>query len=336
MRIVLSTTVFTCAIALAGCAADDIDAPTNLGHLDIPLSTVGGDGQTYVLQNAIIDINGPANLSIVDSQDSVADVMVPEGDYTLTLRDGWNLAILHADGTTAPVDAVLACKNPLPVRVEATLFTSASFQFLRGSDDGTLGIGFGVTSNPGLLTGKVHVTSDFSWDGGENSSNVENGFTGLQGQDVDVRLRFGVIDSSTTSYADGSSHRIYYTTPVRVGFSGDVYTSYLAGELATRLTGNLLGFQLSYDPVTAQVTAELQLSDMLPDGSFVVTGMARTAMPFVGLDAGGFPTLTPGYTYRIDTDTFYVERYQKMGDVSTRTGSMSGPATLYLQVPTAP
>jgi hypothetical protein len=222
------------------------------------------------------------------------------------------------------VAAELASPNPLALRVEATQTVSAPFQFVLGSDDGALLISFGVQTRVAVVSGKLHVTGDYTTDHQPGHPNVDNAFTGLIGQDVDFRLRFEVRQASTWTNPDGSKVRAYTSGPSRVVFAGDPTTSVLAGPLARRLMGSFTSVQLTAK--NGQVTATFGLgnSDATSYLSLAATGArVRNA----SIDAQGFPLLAPGVITLFDQAQVTLTHFV-VGDPALGSGSLVSDAVM--------
>jgi hypothetical protein len=136
------------ALAFAGCAAEE----SEVGSVALYLRSAGSDGASYMLRNAVFDLEGSADETVYtdngDTNEEVRLVDVPSGMVQVTLRDGWRLE-RNERGSWVAVDAWLVSDNPLWVEVTPEGVAPAVFQFQLESGEyvapeGTLGIDFEV------------------------------------------------------------------------------------------------------------------------------------------------------------------------------------------------
>jgi hypothetical protein len=306
----LALLLVTCgAFVGAGCG-DELAAPPagEVGHLQIPLSTVGDNGQTYVLSNAIFDCYGPTSTTVVAPDDVGGGVFVDLalGEYSIVLRDGWQVQVVSGDGRRDPVTAVLASKNPLPVRLLPGGPTAvARYEFLLGDGTTPLNLTFGVAGHAASIAGRMHVTSDVGKDAAGNR--LENGFTGLTGQDLDYVARFAYTGTQTVDFSDGSKARYYFGGATLLTFAGDPVGT-LAGQLARELSGNRVVVTLRIVQGNG-IQAVVSLMDEHPEGR-----LAFSIGPVIvngSIDADGYPEIAPGPAplRPTDADGITVQRF---------------------------
>jgi hypothetical protein len=287
MRRALYLVLLVVTGGVLGCAGEPGGEVGDVGRLQLPLTTLADDGQTYVLSNAVFDCYGPTTETFVapdDGTDISAEVAL--GQYSIVLRDGWQLSQRQADGTLAAVAAVLGSENPLPVRVLPGAPTIAPFEFLLGAGGGTLRISFGVATKVSVIAGHFHVDEDYRFD--PEHQPIDNGFTGLRGQDVDYEARF-VLDHAENQPSEDGNRRIYFGRSPHLTFSGDPNAP-LAGELARELDGNLMWITLRITPSGTKMT--ISFDDEYASGSLHFDiGPVDVAAT---IDDTGFPVLPAG------------------------------------------
>ena len=112
------------AILLAGCAS--IGAPAGGTTVVIPLA---GDG--YLLTAASFHFTGPDELSVsTDDGDPALAIELAPGVYQVELEPGWQLARVLDDGSSQPVDAVLAGPAAQTIPVVPGESIEVRFEFL--------------------------------------------------------------------------------------------------------------------------------------------------------------------------------------------------------------
>jgi Lamin Tail Domain len=126
-------------LALLGAAPACSDLPPPpIGQLRLGLSSGIGEGY-YELSQASFAVEGAAELTLESDDQSSGDTLqraLPEGDYSVRLLEGWQLARV-GPGNSVPVEAELASQNPLAFSILAGELTTVTFQFrtLDGSGD---------------------------------------------------------------------------------------------------------------------------------------------------------------------------------------------------------
>ncbi len=143
------------ALGLTAAACNETEAPaptSEMGTVQMALTAVGSDGDTYRLRNATIHVNGPTTAAVRvdeaygDSQVFAATVDV--GEYTITLEDGWTLQRRNGEDYQ-DVAAELVSPNPTPVDVHrnetsvvAVIFETvdAEIEFATGDLEVWLGV----------------------------------------------------------------------------------------------------------------------------------------------------------------------------------------------------
>jgi hypothetical protein len=138
---------------LLGCgdpAALDQGGQAAFGTLSMPLATVV-NGVHYRLATGRFSLSGPVEIDRLQENGSGTIVIasLPEGDYEVTLHDGWVLERQMESGFEAVV-AELASPNPRPVRIESEQTTMVAWLFR--TDAELVG-----PEPPGLLQGNLAV-----------------------------------------------------------------------------------------------------------------------------------------------------------------------------------
>jgi hypothetical protein len=113
-----------CADAPVSVQADD----GALGALSMPIATIV-NGIRYRLTNDAFSIAGPVSRALQhNGSGTIVFAAVPEGDYEVTLHDGWVLE-RQAESGFEPVQAELVSPNPRPVRIESEQTTMVAWVF---------------------------------------------------------------------------------------------------------------------------------------------------------------------------------------------------------------
>jgi hypothetical protein len=122
----------------------------SLGTLSMPLVTIVNDIR-YRLTEDHFSVTGPVEIEELshNGDGSIVVATLPEGDYEVTLHDGWVLE-RETDAAFEPIEATLASPNPRPVRIESEQTTTVVWLF---QTDGNP-VGF---EPPGLFQGNLGV-----------------------------------------------------------------------------------------------------------------------------------------------------------------------------------
>ncbi len=139
------------ALLAAAPACSDLPPPP-IGQLRLGLSSGIGEGQ-YELSHASFAVEGAAELTLESDDAEANDTLqraLPEGDYSVRLLDGWQLARVGTS-ESEPVEAELASQNPLPFSILAGELTTVTFQFR------TLGAGGGPSGGDGEVRIGIEV-----------------------------------------------------------------------------------------------------------------------------------------------------------------------------------
>ena len=181
-----TTTALAACVALSAAACGELEAPaptSEMGTVQLALTAVGSDGDTYRLRSATIQITGPTTASVAldeaygDSPVFAATVDV--GEYTITVEDGWILQRDNGHGFE-DVSAEMVSPNPAPVAVHrnetsvvAIIFETpdAEIEFATGDLEVWLGVnhldcahGEYVTRSCGAnLTGRQFRMCEEGW-----------------------------------------------------------------------------------------------------------------------------------------------------------------------------
>jgi lamin tail-like protein len=131
-------------LCLFAAACSDLPAPP-IGQLQLGLQSGIGEAQ-FKLSQAEFAISGAAELTLRSEDDPDSDSLeqaLPVGQYTVELRDGWQLERVGASGTRV-VAAELSSANPMEFGISSGELTTLTFQFrtraggVSGSSDGQL------------------------------------------------------------------------------------------------------------------------------------------------------------------------------------------------------
>jgi hypothetical protein len=117
-------------VSLAMVSACSDLPPPPIGQLRLGLSSGLGE-ERYALSQATFVIEGAAEITLDSEDDPAKDSLeraLPEGDYTVQLLDGWQLARVGPSGSE-PVRSELSSANPLPFSILAGELTTVTFQF---------------------------------------------------------------------------------------------------------------------------------------------------------------------------------------------------------------
>jgi hypothetical protein len=152
---------------LSACDVAPTAGDESVGTLSMPLITVV-NGIRYRLTEDRFSLSGALEIDELqhNGDGSIVVATLPEGDYEVTLHEGWVLERQTESGFE-PIEAELASPNPRPVHVESEQTTTVVWLFQTdgppvvleppGLLQGNLGVA--DSSNPGTnLVGDVLVT----------------------------------------------------------------------------------------------------------------------------------------------------------------------------------
>jgi hypothetical protein len=113
---------------LIGCGDAPATSEAPLGTLSMPLATIV-NGVRYRLTTDTFILSGPIERELQHNGDgSIVFAALPEGDYEVTLQDGWVLE-RQAEVGFEPVVAELASPNPRAVHIESEQTTTVAWIF---------------------------------------------------------------------------------------------------------------------------------------------------------------------------------------------------------------
>jgi hypothetical protein len=200
---------------LAGCAGGaDVsaisaeDGVSRAGMLQIPLLATAPSGVEYRLENAVFEITNPfvtppVNLELPADADTLT-VELPQSafdfDYSVLLRDGWELRQVAADGSERPVNATLVSANPTSFTIRAQRTTPVTYQFRANSGVITTGDGavaISVSVDDSLIDDFEDGDGELVAIGGRNGGWFTfNDGSGLQLPAPDTEIVPQVLDAS--------------------------------------------------------------------------------------------------------------------------------------------
>jgi hypothetical protein len=135
------------------CTGQMPDMPVNQGSMTLALAATGPDGQTYLLRNGSITIDGPTTAVIETESDltaTVRSITAAAGNYTVSLAEGWSINRVDPMLGNVAVDASLVSANPQMVHVSPATTTTVRLRFT------VAGIG-DVVLDPGQLDVAIEI-----------------------------------------------------------------------------------------------------------------------------------------------------------------------------------
>lgn len=201
--------------ALAGCsggadvsAIEGHDGVQRAGTLQIPLTATAPSGAVYRLANAVFEITNPfvsppVSLEVPADDDSLIVELPPSAfdfDYSVFLRDGWELHEVAADGSERAVNATLVSFNPTSFTIRAQRTTPVTYQFRASSSVITTGDGavsISVSVDDSLIDDFEDGDGDLVAIGGRNGAWFTfNDGSGVQTPAPDTEIVPQVLDAS--------------------------------------------------------------------------------------------------------------------------------------------
>jgi hypothetical protein len=165
----------------------------SLGTLAMPLATIV-NGIRYRLTTDRFSLSGPIEQDLQHNGDgSIVVAALPEGDYEVTLHDGWVLE-RQADGGFEAVVAELVSPNPRAVRIDSEQTTTVAWLF---QTDGTP---LSLEQPPGLFQGNLAVA-----DSTNPATAIFGDVLATNAVHVDALAGIASIDGSLTIEAEVSS-----------------------------------------------------------------------------------------------------------------------------------
>jgi Lamin Tail Domain len=263
-------------VLFAAPACADLPLPP-VGSLRLGLSSGFGE-EHYQLSHASFAIEGAAEITL-DSDDAPTDDSLeralPEGDYSVQLRDGWQLERVGANGAEL-VAAELTSGNPLSFSIATGELTTVTFQFHtldagngppNGGGDGDVRIAIEVDGEgaPSVIISElmknpsVLADADGEWLELHNagSGDIDLGGCTLARDEQDLTIEGSLVirGGEYLTFANGEAP----------GFTPDVLYSGLSlpntGSFVLRLTcGSQLLDQVAVDPAVPVQRAGRSLS----------------------------------------------------------------------------
>ncbi|MDP6943701.1 MAG: hypothetical protein QF464_06085, partial [Myxococcota bacterium] len=131
----LATMLLAIALAFAGSACDGTESGSRdieTGTVQMALTAVGTDGDTYRLRKATLQVDGPTSAT-VELDEAYGDspvfrAVVDTGQYTITLEEGWVLQRYNGESFET-VEAELLTENPAKTMVERNATTIVNLVF---------------------------------------------------------------------------------------------------------------------------------------------------------------------------------------------------------------
>jgi hypothetical protein len=164
-----------------------------VGTLSMPLATIV-NGIHYRLTTDRFSLAGPVERDLQhNGEGSIVVATLPEGDYEVTLNDGWVLE-RQADSGFEAVVAELVSPNPRAIHIESEQTTTVAWLF---QTDGTP---LSLEQPPGLFQGNLAVA-----DSTNPASSIFGDVLANEAAQVDALAGIASIDGSLTIEADVSS-----------------------------------------------------------------------------------------------------------------------------------
>lgn len=126
---------FLCLLALSACGTDLREseamfrAADESGSLKVTLLGKGENGHLYRLRKATFEVSGNAMLTLAGRDLDKLSAPLPEGDYQMFLRPGYELVERSADGSEQVIPARLSSPNPMRLHVAAHVDGSVALSF---------------------------------------------------------------------------------------------------------------------------------------------------------------------------------------------------------------
>jgi hypothetical protein len=164
-----------------------------LGSLAMPLATIV-NGVRYRLATSVFSLSGPVEIDRMqeNGNGTILVAALPEGDYEVTLHDGWVLERQAESGFEA-VAAELQSPNPRPVRIVSQQTTMVAWMFQTDGEPIAL-------EPPGLFQGNLAVS-----DSTNPATSVFGDVLATEANHVDALAGIVSIDGSLTLEGNVSS-----------------------------------------------------------------------------------------------------------------------------------
>jgi hypothetical protein len=126
---------FLCLLAFPACGPDTRESDAMFRISDdsgaIKVELVGTDaaGTTYRLRKATFEVSGNAMLTLQGREGTGLYAPLPQGDYQMYLRPGYELVEQDADGHDRVVDARLSSPNPTRLHVTSRVDGTVALSF---------------------------------------------------------------------------------------------------------------------------------------------------------------------------------------------------------------
>jgi len=139
------------SLLAVACSSAPTKSQRGAGRLELPLRS-SVDGVTYELRDAVFDITGTVDLALDTSKEPEATLLtevLPPGNYSIELMDGWALIDVESRSTDR-LNAALLSDNPLSFEVLPDHTTAILYRFAVDGDpvelsDGRLEVTIEVT-----------------------------------------------------------------------------------------------------------------------------------------------------------------------------------------------
>lgn len=124
-----------CLLALPACEADlhESDALFRIsddsGSLNLTLIGKDAAGKEYRLRKATFEVSGNAMLTLQGRDHEQLSTPLPQGDYQMFLRPGYELLERDSEGSERAVSARLSSPNPVRLHVAARSDGSVALSF---------------------------------------------------------------------------------------------------------------------------------------------------------------------------------------------------------------
>lgn len=127
---------FLCLLALPACESQPREsedvmfrASDDTGSLRVALVASDANGKSYRLRKATFELSGNAMLTLNCRDQEALQTPLPEGNYQMFLRPGYELVERTADGEEHVISAQLKSPNPMLLHVSSRVDGNVALAF---------------------------------------------------------------------------------------------------------------------------------------------------------------------------------------------------------------